>query len=135
MIAHKLGKYLNTRPDVLNRLSDRIYPNRVPQQAGNVYPRAIVSAFSGQPDYSLSGEIEDLAKMVQVDVEAESQYEANEVADLIRQEISFFEGTWDDTIVKSCTVQNERDQDFPPTDGSDQWTFKRIIDYQVTYVR
>ncbi len=135
MIGHKLGTYLNTRPTIGNRLSNRIYPSRVPQNEKDNFPRSIISVIGGQPDYSLTGEIADLDKIVQVDVDALTQREANEIADLIRQDISFFDGTWDDTIVKSCVVENERDQSFQPVDKSDQWIFRRSIDYRVAYVR
>lgn len=135
MIAIQLGRYLNTRPAIGNRLSNRIYASVVPHAEKDNYPRCIVGTIGGQPDYSLSGEIPDLAKTIQVDVDALTPNEAIEIADLIRQEITFFEGTWDDTIVKSCTDEGERDQSFSPLDKSDQWVFRRSIDYRVTYVR
>lgn len=133
MIAARLGRYLRTCEDVVNRLSDRIYPVNKPQ--GVALPNCSIATFSGTPDYTLTGEIADLAKMVQVDVDGSTYVEAVEIADLIRQELSFFAGTWDDTVIKSCTVANERDQSFPPADGSDKWTYRRSIDYRVTYVR
>lgn len=134
MIAVKLGKYLNTRTAIQNRLSNRIYPNRAPQTQKEL-PYAIVTTVSGSPDYSLTGEIADLAKIVQVDVYSQEYIHAVEIADLIRQEISFFDGTWDETVVKSCTVENELDLSLPPVDASDAWLFRRTINYRVTYVR
>lgn len=135
MIAIKLGRYLITRPEIANRLSNRIFPERIPQQQLGNYPRAIVASFSGNPDYSLSGAIADLAKQVQVDVEALTPNEAIEIAELIRAEIEYFHGTWDSTVIHSCTIQNERDQTFPPVAGDDNWIFRRSVDYQVTYER
>ncbi len=144
MIGIKLGKHLNTnQPAIANRLSNRIYPDVKPQKingAKPALPNAIISIIGGNPDYTLTGPIGDLAKTVQVDVDAETRYEANEIADLIRTAIEFsstnpLDQTWDDTTVLSCTVENERDQTFSPTDASDQWVFRRSIDYRVTYVR
>lgn len=139
MIGLKLGSYLNTQSAIVNRLSDRIYPDVKPQDNPEL-PNAVITIIGGNPDYSLTGRIADLHKTIQVDVDATSRLEANEIAELIRVTIEFspdvpLNQTWDSTIVTSCTVQNERDQTFPPTDASDQWIFRRSIDYQVTYVR
>jgi len=139
MIGLKLGKYLSTQSAINNRLSNRVYPDRKPQQ-NTPLPNSIITVIGGNPDYSLSGRIADLHKIVQVDVDATTRYEADEIADLIRVAIEFStdvsgDQTWDHTIVKSCTVENEHDQTFAPTDGSDQWTFRKSITYQVTYVR
>lgn len=140
MIGLKLGKYLNTLATINNRLSNRSYPDRVPQAELKNFPRAIITVLGGSPEYSLSGPIPDLAKTIQVDVDALTRYEANEIALLVKDAIEFSSAnpgdqTWDDVTVKSCTVENEREQTFPPGDGSDQWTFRRSFDYRVTYVR
>jgi hypothetical protein len=145
MIGLRLGTHLNTKAAVLNRLSNRIYPNRVPQKEKDNYPRSIITTIGGNPDYSLSGPISDISKTVQVDVDAYSQKDADEIAELIRAEIEFSptvsgNQTWGDakigeSVVLSCTVQNERDQSFQPQDASDRWIFRRSIDYRVTYVR
>ncbi len=145
MIGLKLGKYLTTQSTnaalqaVQNRLSDRIYINRKPQPNTQL-PNSIITVIGGNPEYSLTGPIADLHKIVQVDVDATTEYEATEIADLIRAAIEFsptvpLNQTWDGTTVYSCTVQSERDQSFPPKDASDQWIFRRQIEYQVTYVR
>lgn len=133
MIAAKMGKHLRVQPAIANRLSDRIYPINKPQ--GTQLPAAVVSVVSGQDDYSLTGAIADVSKIVQVDVDSHNYIDAIEIAELIRTEIEYANTTWDETVVKSCTVQSERDISFPPTDGSDQQIYRRSVDYLVTYVR
>ncbi len=140
MIGLKLGTYLNTRPTILNRLSNRIYPDRVPQQYKSNFPRAIISVIGGNPDYSLGGPIADVRKVVQVDVDSLRCDESKEIALLIKDEIEF-SGTvpgdqaWGDVTVKSVVVEQERDTELPPMDSSDDWIFRRTIEYGVRYVR
>lgn len=145
MIGLRLGTTLADNTNVRNKLSNRIYPNRVPQDRKRDFPRSIITVIGGNPEYHLTGPISDLQKTVQVDVDATTQKEASEIADVIRGEIEFSSSvsgnqTWGseaigESVVMSCTVENERDQQFPPEDASDIWTFRRSIDYRVTFIR
>jgi hypothetical protein len=133
MIAVKLGKYLKTLPAIQNKVSDRIYIHQKPQ--GTKLPNVLLGTFSGSPEYTLSGAISDLAKVVQVDVDSAKYLDAIEIAELIRVAIEYHHGTWDDTVIHSVTVQNETDQVFPQQDASDDRIFRRSVDYKITYER
>ncbi len=139
MIGLELGKYLTTQSTILNRLSNRLYPDVKPQ-ANTELPNAVITIVGGNPDYGILGPIADLKKVVQVDVDASTRWEANEIAGLVRVAIEFSPSipgnqTWGDTTVLSCVVEEERDTQFPPKDASDQWIYRRSIDYSVRYVR
>jgi hypothetical protein len=142
MIGVKLGKYLAEQADVQAELSHDgkfgMFLSHKPQ--GFPLPNGIITVVGGNPDYSLTGPIADLAKTVQVDIDAARPQDAIRIALLVKDAIEFSsdnpgDQTWDDTTIKSCTVEQERDQEFPPADASDQWVYRRSVDYRVTYVR
>lgn len=139
MIGLKLGKHLSGLADIRNRVEQAsfggIYPDAAPQKAP--YPRIVVSVIGGAPDYELGGEISDISKTVQVDVDASSRHEANTIAELIRTNVGFVTAptTWDDVTIQSVVIENERDQAFSPTDAGGQWIYRRSIDYRVTFER
>lgn len=142
MIGEKLGKYLSTITEIQDALSHpefgvAIFPGHKPQRVG--LPAVVVSVVSGTPDYHLTGEIGDLAKIVEVDVHASTRRRANEIAELIRlAPLSGYDGgTWDDdTVIKAVLIVSDaREIDVPPSDGSDRWTYRTITDYRITYER
>lgn len=139
MIGVKLGKHLSTKAAIANRVSQNnwpgIYLRHRPQKAP--LPSIVITVIGGAPDYSLNGEISDLPKVVQVDVDSHKQIEPIEIGELVRTEIGAFltSATWDDVTVQSVTIENERDQEFPPTDNSNQWVYRRSVDYRITYDR
>lgn len=143
MIGLKLGAYLRGITEVANRLPApaptgvAIYLGRVPQKMPRT-PACIITVIGGQPNYHLSGEIGDLAKIVQVDVHADTRREANEISELIRNApLSGYDGgTWDgDTVVQAVLIESEVEIDEPPTDSSDTWLYRKITNYRITYER
>lgn len=139
MIGFKLGRHLSGLAEIRNRVEQGgwhgIYPDNAPQNAP--YPRVIISVIGGAPDYKLTGEISDLGKVVQVDVDSERRFDTNEITELIRTQIGFITTptTWDDVTVHSVVIENERDQTFAPAEGSSQWIYRRSLDYRIKYER
>lgn len=139
MIGYKLGKHLSGLAEIRNRVEQGgwtgIYPDNAPQ--GAPYPRIVISVIGGSPDYSLTSEISDTGKVVQVDADSPSRFEANELGELIRTQVGFITTptTWDDMTVHSVVIEGDRDQAFNPSDDSDRWIYRRSTDYRIKYER
>lgn len=136
-IVNQLGKFLKTQTEIANLLSHnsgiRIYTGTIPQ--GIPFPAVTLQAISGAPDYSLRGEIGDLATIVQVDVYAETELIVEEIAEEIRLAVSGYYGTMDDTQVKSVTIRSDRQLLEVPVDSSGRAGWRRSTDYAITYER
>lgn len=150
MIARKMKTYLEAIPAIQDRLSEpkwgvRIRVGTIPQ--GMPLPYVRLAEIGGAPDYHLRGEIGDLAETVQVDVWAESEQEADEIAELVRGynpdgslvatlPLSGYRGgTWDGTVVQAVTITSQVGTFEDPRDGSDTTRFRNTRNYQIHYER
>lgn len=144
MIARKLQNYLASLPAIANKLSAptwgvRIRKDTIPQ--GMPLPYVRLAEISGTPDYHLTGELGDLATIVQCDVWAASEGEADEIGEMIRlAPLSGFRGQWLDTAgaateIKAVTIQSELSAFEDPKDGSDEMRFRTTRNYQIHYER
>lgn len=144
MIARRLKSYLESIPAITNVLSApqwgvRIRVGTIPQHMPLPYVR--LAQIGGTPDYHLAGELGDLATTVQCDVWAETEKQADDIAELIRlAPLSGFHGTWTDnegnaTHVKAVNITSEIDTFEDPKTGSDEMRFRNIRDYKIHYDR
>jgi len=139
MIARKLWGYLKALPAITDALSApkwgvRIRVGRIPQ--GMPLPYVRLAEIGGAPDYSLAGELGDLAKTVQMDVWAETEQAADDIAELIRlAPLSGYRGTWDGTRVQAVEITAETGTVEDPRDGSDTGRFRNTRDYRIHFQR
>lgn len=136
-IVNALGKFLREQTEVANLLSHatgiKIYKGTIPQ--GIPFPAVTLQTIAGRPDYKLSGEIGDLATIVQLDVYALTENEAEDIGDEIRLAISGYYGLMDETQVKSVTIRSDRQLLQVPVDASGRAGWRRSVDYGITYER
>ncbi len=144
MIGRRLKSYLESIAAVASRLTApqwgiRIRVGTIPQ--GMPLPYVRLAEVGAHPEYHLGGELADLAATVQVDVWAESEQEADEIAELIRlAPLSGFRGTWTDrdgaaTAVQAVTIQHELGTFEDPKDGGDSMRYRHTRDYRIHYQR
>jgi hypothetical protein len=134
-----LIKYLASKQPIVDRLSSpgfgvKIYKRRAPQNVPR--PFVVVTGIGGTPDYGLAGEIGDLGKVAQIDVYAESDDEAEEIAELIRlAPLSGYRGLMDDTCVHAVTIESEIDPDDYQSDGGDNTLSRSTKTYRIHHDR
>lgn len=140
-IVDALGLHLIANVEVASLLAHatapdgvRVFKGTVPQ--GVPFPAVTLQAIAGTPDYKLSGEIGDLATIVQVDLYAATELEAEDIGDKIRLAISGYYGTMgEETVVKSVTIAGDRQLIQQPVDGSGRAGYRKSVDYRITYER
>jgi hypothetical protein len=134
-----LLKYLASKQAIVDRLSSpsfgvKIYKRRAPQNCPR--PFVVVTEISGSPDYELAGEIGDLPKVVQVDVYADTDLEAQEISELIRlAPLSGYRGLMDTTYVHAVTIESELAPDDFLSDAGDTPTSRSTKTYRVHHDR
>lgn len=144
MIARRLKEYLESIDAVASRLKDDVYGVRIrvttiPQ--GMPLPYVRLSEISSNPEYHLGGEAAVLPTVVQVDVWAETDDDASEIAELIRlAPLSGYRGQWtapDGTLtnVKNVTIEAEFGTFEDPKDDSDDMRYRNTRDYRILYER
>lgn len=139
MIARKLKTYLESRPAIVNKLAAekwgiRIRVDFIPQGMPRPYVR--LQELGATPDYHLAGELSDLKTRVQCDVWADSEAEAEEIAELIRlAPLSGYRGSWEGTPVQAVKIAFESGTHEDEKDGSDDVAYRNTRDYQITYQR
>lgn len=140
-IVDALGLHLIANVEVATLLQHssapdgvRVFKGTIPQ--GMPFPAATLIAIASTPDYKLSGEIGDLQTIVQVDLYAPTEIEAEDIGDKIRLAISGYYGTMgESTVVKSVTIAADRELIQQPVDGSGRAGYRKSVDYRITYER
>lgn len=137
MLLGDLKTHLTGFTDITDKIGERVYINRAPSKTRTPY--VIVSTVSGEPQYALSGEAGIAQAIVQVSVwdqDPNGVFVADEVAELIRDKMSGWRGSWGDTYVSGCTLTNEPTAyGDNPADSSDDWWHTVQQDFRVTHRR
>lgn len=137
MILHDLKAHLLDKVDLTSKIGDRFFVNRAPERTE--FPYILASVVSGQPAYSLAGETGTTQPIIQITAWARDPngpFQADQVAELVRDKISGFRGSWNGTFVSSCILQNEPlSYSEEPDDDSDNHFHAVQADYQVTHGR
>lgn len=118
--------------NVVDKVSDRIYSEVAPQQAS--LPYLILNEISQQPEFYLGGEAGRHTSVIQIDVYTDGkkgQQEANEIAELVRNRLSGFRGTFGAGCYGTSRMIRCESNPVPPVDGSD-FTKRRVsMDYEI----
>lgn len=137
MILHDLKTHLLGKVGLTSKIGERIYINRAPDRTA--FPYILASVVSGQPAYSLAGETGTAQPIIQITAWARDPngpFQADQVAELVRDKISGFRGSWGNTFVSSCILQNEPlGYSEEPDDDSDNYFHAVQADYMVTHGR
>lgn len=149
MIARKLQTYLESIPALQDVLSApkwglRVRVGRIPQ--GMLLPYVRLAEIGADVSYHLAGELSGLDTTVQIDVWAETEKQADEIADLIRgfdadgnliasRPLSGFAGTWDGARVEAVVIMSETGTVEEPGDSSGAGRFRNTRDYRIHWHR
>lgn len=126
-----LIKFLADSDDVRNRLGARMFPGVARQ--GESLPYLTVRQIGTERFNDLAGEDSIASVTYQLTTWAATDTETREIDELIRLRISGYRGLMDSTYVHGCTIENQREQQIKPAEGSDHWLFGKSTDYQITF--
>lgn len=93
--------------DVAALVSTRVYPLQVPQDVA--MPAIAYQQISGRPEYAQEGDSGLNRARFQLTCQAETYEGAKELAAAVKAALSGASGTWDDTTVNGCFVENVTD--------------------------
>jgi len=119
--------------DIRDRVSDRIYSGRVPENA--IYPNIILTTISTNRQYSVGGEADILSSIVQCHIHGDTVGDVDDIAELVRNRISGYRGTAGDESIRECTIIREDTEAKKPLDGSSTWRYRNSRDFQVFYTQ
>jgi hypothetical protein len=138
MIVGDLAAHLLTKEPITRLVGDAIYARRRPRTS-NAKRYILLGRVSGSPQYGLTGEVGNTQTNIEVAcwALADNGYAlAEELAAVVRDQISGFRGEWSGTFINDCTLQSEPyDIEEAPADASDTWAFAVRMDYMVTHAQ
>lgn len=104
MVERHLYSYLQTNPAIAAEISDRIYPQFVPE--GSALPAVAYSRITDQAELKLDGPSSNRSPRFQLSVIARTQHNANVIAELIRGHINLWKQVYDDLEVESAFAES-----------------------------
>ena len=116
---------------IRDRIDGRIYAGRIPDKGK--LPCVVIQVVSTTRHYHVGGESGITESIVQVDVWGESITEVDEIAELIRNRTSGYNGTAGDETIRVGLIVREGDTTDQPKDGSGKWIYRHSRDFQVFY--
>lgn len=126
----------DARQSIQRKIGDRIYFDRRP--AGVLDHASItMQTVDHTPDYGLAGEDVSATELLTLTVYArggDAAKRAENIGDLLQLAVSGYAGDlWGTARIDECLVESQLSNATPPADATDQYTFERRIDLQVTY--
>lgn len=138
MIERALAKHLNSKKAFRNLVgANGIFRGRIPaSHTGNI---AVVLRRSGADRFNdLYGEAAAVPVSVQMDIVGRATnagYTVREVAEVVRNLVSGYRGMFHDVYVHGCTIENEIDFEYPPSDGTDDWAYQFTYEFKITHTQ
>ena len=111
--------------------SSGVYCGNVPQAAAT--PLLLVSRVAGEHGHHLDGGAGYCTARVQVDCYSTTYVAAAALAEAVRLKMQGYRGAMGTTTVSSVMLESDLDQSDPPTDASDSWLYRRILDFGILY--
>jgi len=124
-LQRALYAYLSLHAPLTALVATRVYPSIAPSSAA--FPYVTVQRLAVASLYHMGGASATFDTLVQVDCWSLSAIEAQQVAQVIRQSLDGFRGTWDGLEVDGVFVENELDDAEPADDGSQRIFYRTIL--------
>ena len=111
-----LVKYLEANPGLTALLSERIYPEPLPQPVGGVtLPAITYTRVSGVPRVAHDGDSNLLNPLYQLKVWSSTKAQSRTIMRLMRQALSGYSGLMGDLTIQASFVRADRDLTDPDT--------------------
>lgn len=141
MIYRLLYRLLHDAPDIRNRVGTRIFSHNAP--AGTKGECIILRRISGTVNSHLTNEATLAQSTMQIDFYAKTARDAESGGELVRMLLSGYQrsavsvlnlqGTETSVTLDACNLLRPGEVVDEPRDGSDQWSYRSIADYELFY--
>lgn len=135
-ILRSVRDSLVDRPGIRTHVGMRVFDGRVPaaaQHSNHIVLRRISSVH----EYDLGGEIGTVQTVVQIDVYSNVPAIRDDVAEEVRLMLSGSRGYVGNEasklFVNAATVERDMAIEDRPVDASDEWVFRRSMDFRITH--
>lgn len=134
MIAGAVRDWLIGDVQIVNKVSNRIYPNKIPQEIKSGIC-IVLNRISGNHEYDLSNELGIRRFIYQLDIYGDIDTRPAEVEatnELIRLRMSGYRGQLnDDVFCHGLFLQGDDEEAERPVDASDIWQFRQGFDFEI----
>lgn len=120
-----LSAFLSLHAPLTALVGTRTYPSIAPSSAA--FPYVTLHRLAVGSIYHMGGASATHDTLVQVDCWALSATEAQHLAQVIRQSLDGFAGTWDGLEVDGVFVESEMDDAEPADDGSPRLFYRTLL--------
>lgn len=124
-LQRALYAFLSLHAPLTALVATRVYPSIAPSSAA--FPYVTVQRLAVGSIYHMGGASATHDTLVQIDCWALSAIQAQQVAQVIRQSLDGFTGTWDGLEVDGVFIENEIDDAEPAEDASQRIFYRTIL--------
>ena len=121
-------------------VNGRIYLGHIPAYPLPKKRLIIVTGFNREPYYHLGGELAKSTTLVQIDVWATDPdgmafvgNNTSSAGEQIRKTLSGYSGVVGSVGIDVCLLERDMYDSIPPEDGSDAWSRRRSLDFNITH--
>lgn len=136
-IQQAAHQFLIVDSQVSGLASTRIYPDVLPVSNTKIdaadFPAIVMSVITGRSEQHLGGASGLKTERLQVNCYALTRREANQLAEAVRVATQGYRGEMDTVFVSGATLETTFDDAFQPIDGSDQYLYVRILDFEIAH--
>ena len=124
-LPRALYAYLSLHAPLQALVATRVYPSIAP--SGAALPYVTVQRLAVGSIYHMGGASATHDTLVQVDCWALQPMQVQHLAQVVRQSLDGFTGTWDGLAIDGVFVENEIDDAEPADDGSQRIFYRTIL--------
>lgn len=142
-LAKDIRDHLVGSAAIVNAVSDRIFPDAIPQEKRSsgqrmaLYPCIVLEDISNDPEMYLGGEAGTHTSMIQIDVwvvdSGNGKHKANEISELVRNRLNGYRGVFGTGCYGTARMERKSSPITSPADGSDTYTRRVSMDFEIIH--
>jgi hypothetical protein len=144
-LVRDIRDHLDGSQAIRSEVSDRIFPDRIPQRLyddqgrvrDSAFPCIVIGEISGTPEYTLAGEAGVHMSTVQIDVWTDGRkgpQETKDIAEAVRNRLSGYRGTLGSGVhARNCMLVRNDTSTIAPFDGSDNFRRRASMDFRIIH--
>ena len=132
LIVKELQTHLEAQSGITNLVGTRIYSHHLRRDTAT-YPLITHQLVGNDHEHMLSGAAGIASARFQIDCWGLKMSDVEALAEQVRLAMQGYQGTMGSTCVKFTLFLNEFDLSESPKDASEQWLYRRVLEFQVKY--
>jgi len=133
MITKAVQSFLSNQSTITAIVSTRIYPHHISGKPNPTYPALTHQLKGNNHQDILSGGAGYSIARIAIDCWATHPGTIETLAEAVRLKMQGYSGLMGATQVDRANLVNEFDMDEPPKDGSNQWLYRRVMEFSLRY--